>query len=384
MKKSLAVILLAILGSCFLQVNLSAQVPQFLTYQGRLDSSGVLLNGVRTLTFSVYSDSAGTSLLWRSDPQANTVVNGVFSAQFGPIPNSIFSSSGDRWLGIKVGASAGDMTPRFRITSVVFSMRASLADTAAYARKAALADSARISSAVARPISPGVSTAEIADNAVTGAKIADGTITGADIASSTIGLGNLNFTPPSRPLSPRITSNEMGDTSITGQKVKDSTLTGRNIARSSITSVNILDEPGIAYGFKSPDYYIYNSTAAMDTITIKCPGPGFIFIIASGNFKFWHYNPTKNDMRASLSTIPAVIDPKSSVEEIYDQNLPTSATYVFKSFSVIRVDAVSSGSFTYYLNIDSQPGSTYVNQRTLVAQFFPAWYGAKDPPALGK
>ncbi|MGH7600359.1 MAG: hypothetical protein ACREOI_28740, partial [bacterium] len=85
-----------------------------------------------------------------------------------------------------------------------------------------------------RPLTPGVSTAEIMDNAVTGAKIQDGTITSADIAAQTIGTSNLNFTPATRPLTPGVSTAEIADNAVTSAKIQDGTITGGDIAAAAI------------------------------------------------------------------------------------------------------------------------------------------------------
>ena len=76
-----------------------------------------------------------------------------------------------------------------------------------------------------RPLSPGVSTTEIANNAVTSSKIMDLTITSADIANSTIPIGKLNFTPVVRPLSPGVSTTEIADNAVSTAKIQDFAVT---------------------------------------------------------------------------------------------------------------------------------------------------------------
>ncbi len=64
-----------------------------------------------------------------------------------------------------------------------------------------------------------VTTTKLADNAVTSVKIQDATITGADVANATIGTTKLNFTAAVRPLSPGVSTAEIADDAVTLAKI---------------------------------------------------------------------------------------------------------------------------------------------------------------------
>jgi len=109
--------------------SLWAQAPQLLNYQGKLSTGGNPAAVTFSMIFSIYSSASGTTALW-SETQSVTVTNGIFNVLLGsvtPIPNSVFTGAGERYLGIKVGADP-EMTPRFRLASVPFAVRASEAD----------------------------------------------------------------------------------------------------------------------------------------------------------------------------------------------------------------------------------------------------------------
>jgi hypothetical protein len=109
--------------------SLWAQSPQPLNYQGKLSTGGNPAAGTFSMIFSIYSSATGTTALW-SETQSVTVTGGIFNVLLGnvtPIPNSVFTGSGERYLGIKVGADP-EMTPRFRLASVPFAIRANEAD----------------------------------------------------------------------------------------------------------------------------------------------------------------------------------------------------------------------------------------------------------------
>lgn len=141
--------------SLFLIVSsLPAQVPQLINYQGKLDSSGVPISGPRNLTFNIYSVATGGTSLWTEIQSGVTVTNGIFNVLLGSVttfPATVFGGTGDRYLGVTVGTGT-EMSPRYRITSAAFSIRAANAD--------GVADNS-------------VTTTKIADNNVTAAKVLD-------------------------------------------------------------------------------------------------------------------------------------------------------------------------------------------------------------------
>jgi len=156
MKAKRSVILIMMLSMGFMLTSSFAQAPQLLNYQGKLNQAGVPANGSFPMTFSIYSTATGVASLW-IETQTVAVTNGLFNVLLGSVtvfPSNLFTGAGDRFLGIKVGVDA-EMTPRFRLTSVAFAIRANEAD--------GVADGA-------------VLNADLADNAVTSGKVADGQV----------------------------------------------------------------------------------------------------------------------------------------------------------------------------------------------------------------
>jgi Collagen triple helix repeat (20 copies) len=100
-----------------------SQVPSFLTQQGRLfDDSGDPVTGTPTFVFTIYSDAAGTNVLW-TETQQITLDDGYFSTSLGSvtaIPDTVFDGS-TRYLGIKVGSDP-EMSPRQPLTSVPYAL----------------------------------------------------------------------------------------------------------------------------------------------------------------------------------------------------------------------------------------------------------------------
>jgi hypothetical protein len=136
-------------------------IPRMINYQGKLtDASGNPITGTKSMTFKLWDVlSGGTTPLW-TETQSVVVTDGVFNVLLGsstPIPGSAVLQSGTCYLEIIV--EGVPIIPRTQLVSVPYAYKA---DTADYAANAPLA----------RPITPAVATAEIADGNVTMAKIA--------------------------------------------------------------------------------------------------------------------------------------------------------------------------------------------------------------------
>lgn len=112
-------------GSSFTTIN----------YQGRLaDSSGAPIDNTNPgvgMTFALYDVETSGSPLWSETHAAVRVNEGLFSVKLGSV-NALSASllSGDRWLGIRVGADA-EMTPREKLAAVPYAMIAGEALTVA-------------------------------------------------------------------------------------------------------------------------------------------------------------------------------------------------------------------------------------------------------------
>lgn len=105
-------------------------VPQTINYQGYLtDKNNVPVNGVTSITFSIYDVNAGGTALW-TETQSIDVSAGVYSVELGLLtPVSLFFDV-QYWLGIDI-AGDGEMTPRQPITSIGQAIRSDIADDVA-------------------------------------------------------------------------------------------------------------------------------------------------------------------------------------------------------------------------------------------------------------
>jgi hypothetical protein len=187
MKNRIALLMLVIMVFVPLTKKANAQIPRMFSYQGILtDNAGKLLNGDHSITFNLYSTSAG-GLLY-TENQTIPVTSGIFSATIGSVVSipTIVKFDNTYYLGITVDGGA-ELTPRTAIVAVPYSLNSvnaahsRVSDSASYASHAHASDSASHASI-----------ADIATTATTAntATIANGLNPTADINTS----GSLTFT----------------------------------------------------------------------------------------------------------------------------------------------------------------------------------------------
>jgi hypothetical protein len=121
--------MIRLIGLAALVPALAIAAPTTLTSQGRLiDTAGSPINGDRTLTFSLYTDEAGSSAALWSENNPVSVTDGYYSVVLGDdsaFPSSVLNAT-SLYLGISVD-SAADLRPREAVTSSLFAMRADTA-----------------------------------------------------------------------------------------------------------------------------------------------------------------------------------------------------------------------------------------------------------------
>ena len=67
-------------------VALFADIPQIMNYQGKLTNpDGVALEGIMTVTFTIYDAETGGTALWTETHPAVDVDKGLFDVQLGSI-----------------------------------------------------------------------------------------------------------------------------------------------------------------------------------------------------------------------------------------------------------------------------------------------------------
>jgi len=135
MKPKLSFICIALLSLSLTTASLQAQVPPLLNYQGKLAINGAPATNMVTLIFSIYPSASGGTALWSETKNNVSFTNGLFNVQLGEVnslPNTLFTRIGELYLGIKIGTeSAQELTPRSRLSSVAFAIRAKSANSLA-------------------------------------------------------------------------------------------------------------------------------------------------------------------------------------------------------------------------------------------------------------
>ncbi len=149
-------------------------IPKLLNYQGKLTNlAGNPVNdSTYSITFRLFAASSGGSSFWDETQNVQTHI-GLFNVLLGS--NSQIDSipqAGSCYLEMQVNPNSA-MTPRIRLVSSAYAYLAKKADTANYAP-------------LARPITPALTTSEIADDAITNIKLGADAVTTDKILNGTI------------------------------------------------------------------------------------------------------------------------------------------------------------------------------------------------------
>jgi hypothetical protein len=119
----------------------STGVPQVVHFQGMLeDEFGVPLQGIYSVTFSIYDQESGGSALW-SETRDVDCNDGLFSIVLGENMPVSLDFDTQYWLASRVNGDT-EMVPRFALTSVPYAFWSCVADSASRAGFAAQSDSA--------------------------------------------------------------------------------------------------------------------------------------------------------------------------------------------------------------------------------------------------
>jgi hypothetical protein len=134
-------ILPAVMLLLALATSLNAQMPQVISYQGRLtDDAGQPITGAKLIKFKIYGSESGSDSLWSSGYQVVQIENGLFKYELGsnvPLPPDLFGTDDPRYLGVTVDTDA-ELAPRTQFISVPYALHAQSADSingAGYVKK---------------------------------------------------------------------------------------------------------------------------------------------------------------------------------------------------------------------------------------------------------
>lgn len=102
-----------------------ASIPRTITIQGVLtDGSGTVVpTGMYSITFRLYDEWTGGTLLWEETQDLVSVTKGIFTTALGVITSLDLPFDEQYFLGISVGGEE-ELAPRIRLTSNAYSLRA--------------------------------------------------------------------------------------------------------------------------------------------------------------------------------------------------------------------------------------------------------------------
>ncbi len=189
-----SVVLMAALGVVVMGSvqTVSAEVPETISYQGYLeDSDGNPLNETVSMVLKIYDADETDVIKWTETLSNVDVIDGIFNVILGettPIGTDV--AEGERYLGVTVGGNA-EMTPRQKLNSVAFAIRAGVAESVADG--AIKAENIALGAITAEKMADGsVSSVKLAPSAVTGDKLAPNAITSEKISDKAVSKEKLS------------------------------------------------------------------------------------------------------------------------------------------------------------------------------------------------
>jgi hypothetical protein len=104
-----------------------AEIPQMMSYQGKVTDSGgsPVADGTYTMRFRVYDAATGGTMLWDSGSRSIQVSGGVFNVLLGESPQPSLSLDFDTDYWLQVTFLGTNQTPRHRLGSVGYAYMAS-------------------------------------------------------------------------------------------------------------------------------------------------------------------------------------------------------------------------------------------------------------------
>ncbi|MBN1794210.1 MAG: hypothetical protein JW844_04520, partial [Candidatus Omnitrophica bacterium] len=124
-----ALLLFAALLAAGTAHEVSAQIPKYISFQGRLtDADDNPLSGDYQVTFRLYDAATSGNKQWE-EVQDVSVVRGIFSCLLGSVSDFASVDFNDSyWLSVEIGDD-GEMEPRQRVTSVAYAINADRIDS---------------------------------------------------------------------------------------------------------------------------------------------------------------------------------------------------------------------------------------------------------------
>ncbi len=375
-------------------VQASVSVPNLVNFQGRLtDGAGTpVADGAYGVTFRLYTAPSGGSLVW-AETSLVTTNNGVFNHNLGEDNSfdvTFFQDYDSLFLEIVVGGET--MTPRSRLTSAPYTRLAGgieVPSNSTSPETLAIATLPNIHNFIVFG-NDGKRNVEIGGTGFGEVWLRDGTAGNnliVDLTATTNSGGSLILNKSGGSSGVDLNAgvsgggstlnmrNDVGSVTVSFD-ADGSGNTAAVLPTGSISDAEILDEPGIAHEYNSGLVSLTGTTTAYDTVTITVPTSGYIVVTAHASFTIDHTNGVDDLMRMSISKTAGIIDFDNAALWRGNIQNPTNTGFdEFLALSCTKVEAVSSGTHTYFLNADAWSGSGELWRRHLTAMFFPTAYG---------
>ncbi|MCO5252179.1 MAG: hypothetical protein M9949_12290 [Candidatus Kapabacteria bacterium] len=112
----------------FSVLNLSAQIPQTISWQGILqDADSKNLSGTYSLTVKLYDVATGGTAIWNETHSSVVIVDGLVNLTLGSVTPFSINFADEYWLEITVGT--GTPLPRIKLSSVPYALHSKTAES---------------------------------------------------------------------------------------------------------------------------------------------------------------------------------------------------------------------------------------------------------------
>jgi hypothetical protein len=234
-----------------------AAVPGLINYQGQLNNAAgtPVADGTYEMRFYLYDAEIDGHQVWNptlGEEQRVVVIKGIYNVQLGarePLSSGIFDQK-EVWLEMAIyntGSSTWEtLTPRQKVTSVAYALRAGDADTlggnppgafslATHEHNAAYVNEGQANSVTGAMITDSsIGVTDLADNVITGNKILDNSIAAADLAAGSVGSSEVS--------DESLTAADLGTGSVGSNEVIDQSLTADDLAPNSVGTSEVINE----------------------------------------------------------------------------------------------------------------------------------------------
>ncbi len=114
-----------------LSVLCFGEIPEKISYQGKItDPGGIAIDGNHSMSFWLFDDSSGGSILWTESHPSVEIEKGLFRVVLGEYNPIDVDFDGDYYLAIAIDHEM--LTPRIELTSEAYAFRAKYADSLSY------------------------------------------------------------------------------------------------------------------------------------------------------------------------------------------------------------------------------------------------------------